>query len=432
MSDVLCGPSNPLQQFKQQTQLDRTLQQDRLASRASPSQGFRSANQNAGLLDPEFEAFQAGVPTPDLPQFNHVQRPPQFAGPSSQPSWATDFQQLHISQPPFQQHLAPQAAPASAGWAQGFQQHIAQTTPKAQQSAPSPQAFQYMARYGMNGYQNHFAEPNFAPSIQSKGKEVATEQWDDAAFDRAFNQVSDALSAEQEAMDVEKDAYANGTSTPYQRGASTGNVLETETYEARVEEGDLDLEFQRERAEIEKSHAENLLRIKNQQDETFDILKRLESDPVAEEMLREETDSAMYASDSEMEEQKQEQDDDALAKTAQELLEKVEHNNTDKFRNSQFLSLMRKLRDREMKVEGNDMVETNVRATSFNKLASSPPPRAYTPDSAYVSGTASPSPYTAGYPVDHIRRSPPPEFDSHIEYGWDEEHEFDHWESPYR
>merc|ERR1712072_720534 len=58
------------------------------------------------------------------------------------------------------------------------------------------------------------------------------------------------------------------------------------------------------------------------------------------------------------------QDDDALAATAEELLNKVEHNKTDKFKNSQFLGLMRKLRDREVKVEGDQMVETTPSSSS--------------------------------------------------------------------
>ena len=41
MSDALCGPSNPLQNFQKQTQRDRTLQQDRITSRHSPLQVCR-------------------------------------------------------------------------------------------------------------------------------------------------------------------------------------------------------------------------------------------------------------------------------------------------------------------------------------------------------------------------------------------------------
>jgi len=38
MSDALCGPSNPLQNFQKHSQADRSLQQDRLTSRGSPAQ----------------------------------------------------------------------------------------------------------------------------------------------------------------------------------------------------------------------------------------------------------------------------------------------------------------------------------------------------------------------------------------------------------
>ena len=37
MADALCGPSNALQNFQKHTTVDRTLQQDRLTSRQSPS-----------------------------------------------------------------------------------------------------------------------------------------------------------------------------------------------------------------------------------------------------------------------------------------------------------------------------------------------------------------------------------------------------------
>jgi hypothetical protein len=38
MADALCGPSNALQNFQKHTTIDRTLQQDQLISRQSPSQ----------------------------------------------------------------------------------------------------------------------------------------------------------------------------------------------------------------------------------------------------------------------------------------------------------------------------------------------------------------------------------------------------------
>jgi hypothetical protein len=63
------------------------------------------------------------------------------------------------------------------------------------------------------------------------------------------------------------------------------------------------------------------------------------------------------------EEQPKMNDDDEMAATAGRLLERVANNTSEKFQNSQFLSLMRRLRDREVRVEGDKMVETNTTQT---------------------------------------------------------------------
>ena len=51
-------------------------------------------------------------------------------------------------------------------------------------------------------------------------------------------------------------------------------------------------------------------------------------------------------------------DADELARTAGELLTSVQHDTSDKFQNSQFLALMRKIRDGEVKVQGEEFKET--------------------------------------------------------------------------
>jgi hypothetical protein len=55
-------------------------------------------------------------------------------------------------------------------------------------------------------------------------------------------------------------------------------------------------------------------------------------------------------------EQQQQDDPDALARTAGQLLDSVKDNQSDKFQKSQFLELMRQLRDREVTVEGDKIV----------------------------------------------------------------------------
>lgn len=57
------------------------------------------------------------------------------------------------------------------------------------------------------------------------------------------------------------------------------------------------------------------------------------------------------------EEQPKMNDEDEMAATAGRLLERVADNTSEKFQNSQFLELMRRLRDREVRVEGDKMVE---------------------------------------------------------------------------
>ena len=67
----------------------------------------------------------------------------------------------------------------------------------------------------------------------------------------------------------------------------------------------------------------------------------------------------------EPQEEKKEQDqhpndDDEMAETAARLLDSVADNTSEKFRQSTFLELMRRLRDREVRVEGDKMVEVSL------------------------------------------------------------------------
>lgn len=58
--------------------------------------------------------------------------------------------------------------------------------------------------------------------------------------------------------------------------------------------------------------------------------------------------------------ERKEQDDDDLSRVAGQLLDSVSHDNSQKFQESQFLQLMRKLRDKEVKVDGENFVEVST------------------------------------------------------------------------
>lgn len=51
---------------------------------------------------------------------------------------------------------------------------------------------------------------------------------------------------------------------------------------------------------------------------------------------------------------------DALSQTAGLLLDSVSHDTSDKFAQSSFLALMRRLRDKEVTVEGEDFIDVSV------------------------------------------------------------------------
>lgn len=57
-------------------------------------------------------------------------------------------------------------------------------------------------------------------------------------------------------------------------------------------------------------------------------------------------------------------DAEELARTAGQLLENVKGDQSQKFRESKFLSLMRQLRDKEVRVEGEKLVDVSI--PSFN------------------------------------------------------------------
>jgi hypothetical protein len=62
----------------------------------------------------------------------------------------------------------------------------------------------------------------------------------------------------------------------------------------------------------------------------------------------------------EQQQQPRDPDADEMAATAGRLLERVADNTSAKFQNSQFLALMRRLRDREVEVKGDGLVDVNT------------------------------------------------------------------------
>jgi len=331
MADALCGPSNALQNFQKHTTADRTLQQERLISRGGPTQGFRSVSgQNAGVLDSEFEAFQAGQlplspsdpsnfrPQAFSPTHQHVQQ-------QSSATWASDFQRLSLSSPatPIQQQplvpYHPQQIQNVGGWHQEF---ALQQSQMANIPAVQSQSRQYVPLY-----QNHMvsgvAEPsNFTGGFaeahheQVSSEDKQAELFNEEAFARAFEEAS--RMEEQMRQELEQT----------QAGMETEYVITKEQTE-----------------------------------------EDLETD-IPEEQIRIGADLIHDPRDQEQQIHQEQEDPDALARTAAQLLDSVKDNQSEKFKNSTFLELMRQLRDREVKVEGDQIVYTDTADSEAIKVAS--------------------------------------------------------------
>lgn len=103
--------------------------------------------------------------------------------------------------------------------------------------------------------------------------------------------------------------------------------------------------------------------------------------PMSEEQIWGELEAAGYMKTPELQrveqapEQKEEQpkmnDEDEMAETAGRLLERVADNTSEKFQNSQFLELMRRLRDREVRVEDDKIVEVNEQSSAPSQVGAS-------------------------------------------------------------
>ncbi|QDS74319.1 hypothetical protein FKW77_004104 [Venturia effusa] len=350
MADALCGPSNALQQFQKHSSVDRTLQQDRLISRAGASQSFRSnLGSNQGALDPEFEAFQQGLSAHAPPQFDahHLQRfPPQpqqshFQTPVALPDWATDFQRLHISSP---SHVSSQQsirqAPVArhspqASWHQDFMQSQAPQRPAFQPISSMSQGYSWT-----NGMQS----PRFIShaSQVSQGKQKADEntRFDAAAFEAAFDTAqADALAAEIQAEREEIDFLVaqKEAELSAQRSAQpqVNHLADLDLSQ------DMDQELTHEEPWPKKMATEYTQALMDELDqENFDRT------------------SQQLQTDKEKLEPEQKGFTDAeLARTAGALLDSVSHDTSSKFQESVFLQLMRRIRDHEIRIEGEQFVE---------------------------------------------------------------------------
>jgi len=301
MADALCGPSNALQDFQKHASVDRTLQQDRLTNRQSPSLGFRSQHPNARILDAEFEAFETnlvGSPVSDLEYGNShsLQGPrPSALPPVKGTEWATDFQRLHLSGSPLSapqpQFLAEPRFSFSKGFGsishRDWSSEFSRQQPQSSLGVPT-----FQANHMMGGAVS--SPPLAHQNVTQEYRPFETDIFDEPAFEAAFAQARAQVEFQESAATKEDAETLNDS-------------LQTDTHPS----------------------VEGAEQIK------------IGSDAIPQ------PDSLTHVNDA-----------DELAKTAEQLLDSLRHEQSQKFKQSGFLALMRRIRDREVHIEGDGFRET--------------------------------------------------------------------------
>ncbi|BFZ54963.1 hypothetical protein PYCC9005_002001 [Savitreella phatthalungensis] len=295
--DASCGPSNALKGLRSHLDHDRSLHQDTSRPSASGPIAFREGDTATRSLASAHTAhFNNST------NHNHADRLRHITAPLPQSSWANDFTHQHVHQHiPQQQH---QQARAHSGWGLDFLAFQQQQ----QQQQQQPQRT-HVASGGVfpMGYMGGGVGP-LMMDVRSGVRDVE----DGAAYEAAFAEAERGL-AETRLRDDERHADPLSQAEALPADAHIHMDMEE-----RVSEGT--------REAIMRS-----LGVGNQE--------------MAHEV-------------GEREGVRKEQDD--LARTAGELVHALRDETDDKFAASDFMRLMRSLRDGEVVVDGDKFVDRDA------------------------------------------------------------------------
>ena len=251
--------------------------------------------------------------------------------------WATQFQNLHIAGPsPVPPVQIPPAIPAQGGWHNEFlnYQRQQQQQPQPQMPINHMQAHQFAAHHGsrplfsypvVNPLMNiHQAALEFHPSFPALDNQSI-----EAAFDAEFVRVLAEVEEVEAALDIcarDTEEYIHELEAMPGLSTEEGQRLLREQLAARTP--------------VVTNHAQQTSNQQNSDQQN--------SDPQTSDPQTIEPESQQSAHDA-----------DAFAETAGELLDSVRGDQSDKFQQSEFLALMRRIRDREVEVNGDELREVS-------------------------------------------------------------------------
>jgi uncharacterized protein YjgD (DUF1641 family) len=242
--------------------------------------------------------------------------------PQAVPDWAVDFQRLNISAAaPFAPESVTAAPLLAAGSIVASSSRPAQTFAPAFESSYSYLGHGYGPGVGMGYMEQQEQAMGYMEMPQQSGMAFdGGLAFDTEAFERAF----DIAAAEVKQLDIE----AMQPESEYQALMRSDEELDQIMSEVQAS------------GEVTATHE-------------MDIASAVAPQPA----VQEEAPQNEALND----------EGDQLSRTAKQLLESVSHETSDKFAQSSFLGLMRRLRDKEVHVEGEDFIEvcaTDVRGNA--------------------------------------------------------------------
>ncbi|KAF8420485.1 hypothetical protein EV426DRAFT_612485 [Tirmania nivea] len=312
----LCGPTNALSSLQKHATSDRTLQQDRLHAQAGPSipQSIRSSH--TSNLCHEFDSFSSGSS-----DFLHAP-PAQLGG--GIPSWAAEFQQLRVSQPTLQHNIprgtwASPAPVAASSWHTEFLSTLSQ--PKTAYT-PTPQQ-QFL-------HQQQQPQLHFLKQHQQQQQQQST-QFSSPALRTHLPSAYDSPN------------YLHDTQNIFYPHQHLHDPLADDYFspppESKAQQEASDAAFALAFDEAQRWQLES------SQHDVLDSLSQSTPAPTTDNTAEEKGKRKDKVDDS-----------DELSRTAGQLLESVATEQSQKFKESNFMKLMRQLRDKEVKVEGGEFV----------------------------------------------------------------------------
>ncbi|KAK0709613.1 hypothetical protein B0T26DRAFT_654287 [Lasiosphaeria miniovina] len=354
MADNMCGPSSGAKSLVAHAERDRTLHQDRLANGPNVGAGasFRSQMQHSGAADMAFEGFQQGRPMDPVHSMSPVVKfNPQ--SPMNIASFATGAYGNHLSGAPavfgagpaghFKPFPAPDGAPQE--WLDQFaNMHVVDTAHNGPAMTNQPMAMMMPGPVDHNqlavGLQQNLmmARPYGAPPMF--GTPIS-------AFSHGF-----------------QTADVNGTAKVAEASFVGGESnIDVEAFNRAFGEYD-EAEFERELTNWKEEQAIADREFIEAQDEWMaehgpKAEARTVQPPTLEEMAVINTDLEILAQELEENQAdiRRHRDDDDLAQAAVDILNSVAGNESEKFKNSNFFQLMRRIGNKEIVVEGPNLID---------------------------------------------------------------------------